>query len=87
MQLSLKITLILLCCKFGVEFEVFEEVAFGGVAGELHDGLGGHSLEKFEGAECPAAGVRGYLFEFVFGDFDGLAGDFSVELDLIFHVQ
>ena len=87
MLLSLKITLILLCGEFGVEFEVFEEVAFGGVAGEFHDGLGGHSLEEFEGAESAAAGVRGYLFEFVFGDFDGLAGDFSVELDLVCHVQ
>ena len=55
--LSLKITLILLCGEFGVEFEVFEEVAFGGVAGEFHDGLGGHSLEEFKGAESASAGV------------------------------
>ncbi len=55
--LSLKITLILLCGEFGVEFEVFEEVALRGVACELHDGLGGHSLEKFEGADSAAAGV------------------------------
>jgi len=27
------------------------------VAGELHDGLGGHSLEEFEGAKGAAAGV------------------------------
>jgi len=27
------------------------------VAGELHDGLGRHSLEEFEGAESAAAGV------------------------------
>jgi hypothetical protein len=26
-------------------------------SGELHDGLGGHSLEEFEGAESAAAGV------------------------------
>ncbi len=48
MVLSLKITFILLCGEFGVEFEVFEEVALGSVAGELHDGLGGHSLEESE---------------------------------------
>jgi hypothetical protein len=56
-MLSLKITLILLCGEFGVEFEVFEEVAFGGVTGEFRDGLGGHSLEEFEGADSAAAGV------------------------------
>jgi len=33
--LSLKITLILLCGEFGVEFEVFEEVAFGGVTSDF----------------------------------------------------
>jgi len=27
------------------------------VAGELHNGLGRHSLEEFEGAESAAAGV------------------------------
>lgn len=85
MVLSLKITPILLRCEFGVEFEVFEEVAFWSVAGELHDGLGRHSLEEFEGAERAAAGVWRHLFEFVFGDFNGLASDFSVELDLVFH--
>jgi hypothetical protein len=57
MLLSLKITLILLCGEFGVEFEVFEEVAFGSVAGELHDGLGRHSLEEFERAECASTGM------------------------------
>jgi len=57
MQLSLKISLILLRCEFGVEFEVFEEVALGGVAAEFYDGLGGHSFEKFEGAESAAAGM------------------------------
>ena len=57
------------------------------MAGEFHDGLSGHSLEEFEGAESAATGVRRHLFEFVFGDFDGLAGDFSVELNFVFHVQ
>jgi len=57
MVLSLKITPILLRCKFGVEFEVFEKVALRGVAAEFHDGLGGHSFEKFEGAESAAAGM------------------------------
>jgi len=27
------------------------------VAAEFHDGLGGHSFEKFEGAESAAAGM------------------------------
>jgi len=27
------------------------------VAGEFHDGLGGHSLEEFKGAESAAAGM------------------------------
>jgi len=57
MVLSLKITPILLCSEFGVEFEVFEEVALRGVAAEFHDGLGRHSFEEFEGAESAAAGV------------------------------
>ena len=55
--LSLKITLILLCGEFGVEFEVFEEVALGGMSGEFHDGLGRHPFEEFEGAESAAAGM------------------------------
>jgi hypothetical protein len=52
-----KITLVFLCCEFGVEFEVFEEVALGGVASEFHDGLCRHSFEEFEGAECASTGV------------------------------
>jgi len=57
MVLFLEITPILLRCEFGVEFEVFEEVALGGVSGEFHDGLGRHSFEEFERAECATTSV------------------------------
>ena len=56
-MLSLKITLVFLCSKFCVEFEVFKKVALGGMSSEFHDGLGWHSFEEFERAECAATGV------------------------------
>ena len=53
----LKKVLILLRREFSIKFEVFEKVAFGGVSSEFHDGLGRHSFEEFERAECATTSV------------------------------
>jgi hypothetical protein len=44
-----KITLVFLCCEFGVEFEVFEEVALRGMASDFHDGFDDCQKTQFGG--------------------------------------
>ena len=49
---------ILTSGEFGVEFEVFEEIALGLVSTKLHDSLSWHPSMKFEGAKCSSTGMN-----------------------------